>query len=56
MRVTKPQLILILHLMGWEVGSGFLDQSESEVKQIHSISISTLTLKLLLLKESLSTN
>lgn len=35
---------LILHLMGWEVGSGFLDQSESEVEQIYSISLSILTL------------
>ena len=52
MRVTKPQLTLILHLMGGEVGSGFLDQSESEVEQIYSISLSIMTLKLLLLKES----
>lgn len=32
-RVTKPRLVVILHLIGWENGASFLAQSQSEVKQ-----------------------
>ena len=35
MRVTNSRLVLVKHLIGWEGGTSFLDQSESEVKQNH---------------------
>ena len=33
MWATKSWLILVLHLIGWESGASFLDQSQSKVKQ-----------------------
>ena len=35
-RMTKSWLVLVLHLIGWEVDASFLDQSQSEVKQNQS--------------------
>ena len=32
-RVTKSWLVLVLHLIGWERGASFLDQSQSKVTQ-----------------------
>ena len=32
----QVRLPLVLHLIGWEGGVGFLDQSQSEVKQNQS--------------------
>ena len=32
-RVTKSWLVLVLHLIGWERGASFLDQSKSNVTQ-----------------------
>ena len=32
-RVTKSWLFLVLHLIGWEGVTSFLDQSQGEVKQ-----------------------
>ena len=33
MRANKSWLLLVLHLIGWESGASFLDQSQSELKQ-----------------------
>ena len=35
-RVTKSWLVLALHLIGWESGSSFLDESQSKVEQNQS--------------------
>ena len=35
-RASKSCLVLVLHLIGWESGVRFLDQSQSEVKQNQS--------------------
>ena len=35
-RVSKLRLFLILHLIGWDDGASFLDQSQSEVRQNQS--------------------
>ena len=32
-RMTKSWLVLVLHLIGWESGPGFWDQSQRKVKQ-----------------------
>lgn len=32
-QVTKPRLVVILHLIGWENGASFRAQSQREVKQ-----------------------
>ena len=41
-RVTKWRLFLVLNLIGWEDGAGFLDQSQSKVKSIYSLKAPTL--------------
>ena len=35
-RQTKLGFVLVLHLIGWAGGESFLDQSQSEIKQIQS--------------------
>ena len=32
MRMTNRGLVLVLHLIGWEVSAGFLNQSQSKEK------------------------
>lgn len=48
-RVNKSWLVLVLHVIGWQSGASFLDQSQDEVKQKRSNSglLSTLDWKLL---------
>ena len=35
-RATESWLVLVLHLIGWESDAGYLDQSQSEVRQNQS--------------------
>ena len=53
-RASKSCLVLVLHLIGWESGVRFLDQSQSEVKQNHSNpgKLSTLSWKCLYWEEA----
>lgn len=47
--VSKPRLVLASHLIGWEGGGSFINQSQSEVKRSQFIPrlLSTLTRRLL---------
>ena len=36
-QATKSWMMLVLHLIGWESGAFFLDQSQSKVKQTKEI-------------------
>ena len=53
-RAAKLWLVLVLHLIGWESGASFFDQSQREVKQNQSNPwlLSTLNWTLLSLSES----
>lgn len=55
-RVTTSRSILVLHLIGWEIGANFLDQSQTVVRQNQSNHglLSTLNWNLLLLSVMIS--
>ena len=36
MQVTKVRLVLVLHLIGWDGGASFVDQSRNKVNQNQS--------------------